>query len=268
MISSFLKGLLTACRARIKTQGIQSIIDQGKAEGLLDPRLAKMIQSIMDFRDTIVREVMVPRTQIVAINVDATIEEIIENITKYGHTRMPVCIDNIDNIIGILNVKDLLKFWSRPVREADIRASIRKPFYIPETKNVHLLLQELKQKKYHMAIVIDEYGGTSGLVTLEDLLEEIVGKISDEYDTNDGEVLELGDGTYLVDSRVDLEKIEDLLGVEFPRGKYETLSGLILHEIKRIPLIGERLEIDDIDIMIEGADERSIKRVRISKKRP
>ena len=132
-----------------------------------------MIQSILEFRDTVVREVMIPRTEIVAISSSATIEEILDLIIKYGHTRMPVYSGNVDNIVGILNVKDLLKFWSKPVRESDIISCLRSSYYIPETKNIHLLLHELKQKKYHMAIVIDEYGGTSGLVTLEDLIEEI-----------------------------------------------------------------------------------------------
>lgn len=247
---------------------IHSLIEQGKEEGLLDHPLAMMIRSIIDFRDTKVREVMIPRTEIVAVSADATIEEIIQTIIGHGHTRLPVYKDHIDNIIGILNVKDLLRFWSTPIKEEDILANISKPFYIPETKNTYILLQELKQKRYHMAIVIDEYGGTSGLVTLEDLLEEIVGELSDEHDINDGEVTDQGNGTYLVDSRLDIEKVEELLGVDFPRGKYETLSGFILGEIKRIPSAGERIDLDIVDVTIDGADERSIKKVLIRKKRP
>ncbi len=241
----------------------KAIIDQGEADGLLDSQSGEMIKSILDFRDTLVRDVMIPRTAMVTISADASIEEIITAIIDHGHTRVPVFKNSIDNIIGILNVKDLLKFWSRPVTEADIVANIRKPYFIPETKKTHLLLHELKQKKYHIAIVIDEYGGTAGLVTLEDLIEEIVGEIHDEHDKNPGELLKQRDGSYLIDATVEIEKIEELLRIEFPGGKFKTLSGLILHKAKRIPLKGEVIKIGNLDATIEVADERSIKKVRI-----
>ena len=224
-----------------------------------------MIQSILEFRDTIVREVMIPRTEMVAIQSDTPIEEINDLITRYGHTRMPVYSGNIDNIVGILNVKDLLKFWLKPVSENDILSILRKPYYIPETKNTHLLLHELKQRKHHMAIVIDEYGGTSGLVTLEDLIEEIVGEIHDEHDVKNGEIVEMPDGYTLVDGRTEIEKIEDHFGVAFPEGKFETLGGLILHEIRKIPVTGETIQIGNFEMIVEAADERSIKKVKMKR---
>jgi magnesium and cobalt transporter len=222
-----------------------------------------MIQSILEFRDTLVREVMIPRTEMVAVPSDAPMEEIIDLITRYGHTRMPVYSESIDNIVGILNVKDLLKFWSKPVLEKDILSILRKPYYIPETKNTHLLLHELKQRKYHMAVVIDEYGGTSGLVTLEDLVEEIVGEIHDEHDEGEGNIDELPDGDILADGRTEIEKIEDHFGVTFPEGEYETLGGMILHAIGKIPVNGEKIEIEPFEMIIESADERSIIKVRM-----
>jgi len=242
---------------------IQSIIDAGEESGLIDPHSGEMIQSILEFRDTVVREVMIPRTEIVAISSSAAIEEILDLIIKYGHTRMPVYRGNVDNIVGILNVKDLLKFWSKPVRESDIISCLRSSYYIPETKNIHLLLHELKQKKYHMAIVIDEYGGTSGLVTLEDLIEEIVGEIHDEHDIEEGGFVELTDGYTLVDGRMEIEKIEDYFDIKFFEGKFETLGGLILSVIKKIPVAGEIIYIDNFEMIIESADERSIKKVKI-----
>jgi CBS domain containing-hemolysin-like protein len=244
---------------------IQSIIDAGEEDGLIDPQSGEMIQSILEFRDTVVREVMIPRTEMVAIPSDAPIEEIIDLITRYGHTRIPVYSGNIDNIVGILNAKDLLKFWSKPIAKGDILSILRKPYYIPETKNTHLLLHELKQQKYHMAVVIDEYGGTSGLVTLEDLIEEIVGEIHDEHDAQDGEIIELPDGYILVDGRTDIEKIEDYFGVAFPEGKYETLGGMILHAIGKIPVIGETIKIKQFEMVIESADERSIKKIKMKR---
>jgi len=243
---------------------IQSILDAGEEKGLIDSQSGEMIQSILEFRDTIVREVMVPRTDIIAVPSDAPISEIIDLITRFGHTRIPVFSGSIDNIVGILNGKDLLKFWSKSVSEKDVLSILRKPYYIPETKNTHFLLHELKQRKYHMAIVIDEYGGTSGLVTLEDLIEEIVGEIQDEHDdVNDGEIVDLPDGYTLVDGRTDIEKIDDHFGATFPEGKYETLGGLILHTIGKIPVTGETMIIEQFEIIIESADERSIKKVKM-----
>jgi CBS domain containing-hemolysin-like protein len=224
-----------------------------------------MIQSILEFRDTIVREVMIPRTEMVAIGSDATIDEILDLIIKRGHTRMPVYTESVDNILGVLNVKDLIKFWSRPISKNDLLATLRKPYYIPETKKTQLLLHELKQKKHHMAIVIDEYGGTSGLVTLEDLIEEIVGEIHDEHDAAKESIVELPEGYTLIDGRVEIEVVEDYYGTKFQEGRYETLSGLILNVIKKIPVTGEVIHIDNFEMIIDSANERSIKKVRIRK---
>ena len=251
-------------QARLEEE-IQSILDAGEEKGLIDQQSGEMIQSILEFRDTLVREVMIPRTEMVAIRSDATIEEILELTIKFGHTRMPVYAENVDNIVGILNVKDLLKFWSKPITETDILSSLRKPYYIPETKNTHHLLHELKQKKYHMAIVIDEYGGTSGLVTLEDLIEEILGEIHDEHDAKKGSIVELIDGYTLIDGRVEIETIEDYLGVKFQEGKFETLGGFILNLLRKIPVTGEVIHVDNLEMIIESADERSVKKVKLKR---
>ena len=251
-------------QARLEEE-IQSILDAGEEKGLIDQQSGEMIQSILEFRDTLVREVMIPRTEMIAIRSDATIDEILELTIKFGHTRMPVYAENVDNIVGILNVKDLLKFWSKHITETDILSSLRKPYYIPETKNTHHLLHELKQKKYHMAIVIDEYGGTSGLVTLEDLIEEIVGEIHDEHDAKKGSIVELIDGYTLIDGRVEIETIEDYLGVKFQEGKFETLGGFILNLLRKIPVTGEVIHVDNLEMIIESADERSVKKVKLKR---
>ncbi|MBA7577378.1 hypothetical protein ES708_19229 [subsurface metagenome] len=249
----------------ILEEKIQSIIDSGEEDGLIDRQSGEMIQSILELRETVTREVMVPRTEIVAVSDSSTIEDILALILKHGHTRMPFYNDNIDNIVGILNVKDLLRFWSKPFRREDITSILRKTYYIPETKNIHLLLHELKEKKSHMAIVIDEYGGTSGLVTLEDLIEEIVGEIHDEHDVEENPFTTLSGGEVLVDSRVDIEEFEDYFGIEVPEGQFETLGGFIFYLIKKIPVTGETLAYEDLKITIEAADERSIKKVRIER---
>ncbi|MFA6411299.1 MAG: hemolysin family protein [Syntrophales bacterium] len=263
---SLMKKLFKERDASRLEDDIQAIIDAGEEEGLIDPQSGEMIQSILEFRDTIAREVMIPRTQIVAISAGSKIEEIMELICRHGHTRMPVYRENIDHIIGVVNVKDLLKFWSKPVTEKDFLSILRKPYYIPETKNISQLLHELKQKKYHMAIVIDEYGGTSGMVTLEDLIEEIVGEIHDEHDTEDLGIVDQPDGYTLVYGRVEIEQLEEHFGVTFGEGKYETLGGLILNVIKRIPATGETVTVDDFEMVIADADERTIKKVRMRRK--
>jgi CBS domain containing-hemolysin-like protein len=237
----------------------------GKNEGLIDGKSGEMIQGILELSETIAREVMVPRTEIVALSSDSTIKDILDFVSKHGHTRMPVYSENIDNIVGILNVKDLLRFWSEPVTEGNIDSILRKAYYIPETKNIHLLLHELKEKKSHMAIVIDEYGGTSGLVTLEDLIEEIVGEIHDEHDIDENAFMKLENGDVVVDGRVEIEEFEEYFGIKVPEGQFETLGGFIFFIIKKIPITGESLRYQDLEMIIEGADERSIKRVRIKR---
>jgi CBS domain containing-hemolysin-like protein len=224
-----------------------------------------MIQSVLDLRQTVVREVIIPRTEIIALTIDARIDEVIDLVRKHGHTRMPVYDGSIDNIVGILNVKDLLQFWSASSEEMPIRTILRKAYYIPETKNIHLLLHELKERKSHMAIVIDEYGGTTGLVTLEDLIEEIVGEIHDEHDIEEDAFTAMPDGTVIVDSRVEIEEFEAYFGVAIPEGNFETLGGYIFHLIKKIPVPGETITDDHFEMTVESADERSIKRVRISR---
>ncbi len=264
-----LRDFLVAGREKNKLRlerEIQSIIDEGEENGLIDQNSGEMIQSILEFRETVVREVMVPRTAMIAVRNDAGIEEIIELIALHGHTRMPVYNGSLDDIVGILNVKDLLKFWSHQITVKDLIGNLRRPYYIPETKSVHLLLPEFKHNKYHMAIVIDEYGGTSGLVTLEDLLEEIVGEIHDEHDIDERVIVDLPDGDALVDSRIETEVIEEHFNVKLPEGKYETLAGFILHLIKRIPEPGEKIVYGPLEMVIEVADERTIKKVRIIRK--
>ncbi len=264
-VTTFLRGILSPSDPERLEREIQSIVDDGEEKGLLDSQSGDMIQNILAFRDTVVREVMIPRTEMIAASSQATVEEILELIRLHGHTRMPVYQGNIDHIVGILNVKDLLKFWSKPLGESDVLQVLRKPYYIPETKNIHILLHELKQHKHHMAIVIDEYGGTSGLVTLEDLIEEIVGEIHDEHDSREGRIVAVENGFYLLEGRVEIEEVEEHFEVELPRGKYETVSGLILHHIMRIPEPGETIVIEPFEIVIESADERTIRKVRMRK---
>lgn len=248
-------------------QRIASVLAGAEKNGVVDASSREMIENILEFTHILVREIMIPRTEIVAVSTEADIDEIISEAIASRHTRIPVYRDTIDNIIGILNVKDILKFWSKQITKENILSCLSTPYYIPETKNTHMLFYELKENKKHMAIVIDEYGGTAGLVTLEDMLEEIVGEIHDEHEVNtagDG-VIQSPDGSLIFDGQMEIEKIEEKLNIDLKKGRYETLGGLILDWTKRIPLSGEKFRIKGMDIVIEKADERSIKKVRIKK---
>ena len=244
-----------------------AVLDGAQKSGLVDTSSREMIENILDFTHILVREIMIPRTEIIAVSSEAAIDEFISELIASRHSRIPVYRDTIDNIIGILNVKDVLKFWSKQITKEDIMACLSTPYYIPETKNAHLLFYELKENKKHMAIVIDEYGGTAGLVTLEDVLEEIVGEIRDEHEINtaDEGILQSPDGSLIFDGRMEIEKIEEHLNIDLKKGRYETLGGLILDSIKRIPLSGEKFQIEGLEVTIEKADERSIKKVKIKK---
>jgi CBS domain containing-hemolysin-like protein len=242
-----LKLLFWRDKKHIKNK-VDAILARAQRSGVVDSSSREMIENIMEFTHTLVREIMIPRTEIVAVSTEAEIDEIINEVIASRHTRIPVYSDTIDNIIGILNVKDLLKFWSKQITKEDMLTALNTPYYIPETKNTHLLFYELKENKKHMAIIIDEYGGTAGLVTLEDLLEEIVGEIRDEHETDaaaDG-ISESPDGSSIFDGRIEIEKIEEHLNINLKKGRYETLSGLILNSIKRIPLSGEKFQIENL----------------------
>jgi CBS domain containing-hemolysin-like protein len=251
--------------ARIERQ-LQRILAEGEEEGIIDPYSGQMIRGVLKFRDTVVREVMIPRTEMVAVQRDAPVREIHELLVRHGYTRIPVYSGTIDNIVGILNAKDLLKFWPGEIQEGDIVSNLKKPYYIPETKNVNILLHEFKRDRHHMAIVMDEYGGTSGLVTIEDLIEEIVGEIFDEYDGDEKKMMKYPDGSVLMDGRIGIEEVGEYFETLLPEGKYETLGGFILHLVRKIPVAGEKINYDKLEMTIEAADERCIRKIRMRKR--
>jgi CBS domain containing-hemolysin-like protein len=222
-----------------------------------------MIRSIFSLRTTVVREIMVPRTDMACVSVEATVREMLETIITCGHSRIPVFENTIDNIVGLLYAKDLLRYWGEVQERVQVRAIMRPPYFIPETKNLEQLLQEFKRKRVHLAIVIDEYGGTSGLVTIEDLLEQIVGDIQDEYDREEALFEVHADGSLTADARMPVEELAELLDLEIEREKFDTIGGLIFHLTGKIPARGDIVEGPGLRITILDADERKIKKVRI-----
>ncbi|MEW5724556.1 MAG: hemolysin family protein [Thermodesulfobacteriota bacterium] len=244
------------------------LIDQGAERGVISPGEGEMIQSIFEFKETVAREIMVPRTSIVAVSINATLGQAIELILTNGHTRIPVFAGDIDHIEGLLMAKDLLSYWGRPAEESLPKEIVRPPIFVPESKKIVDLLAELRTKKSHLAIVLDEYGGTAGLVTLEDIIEEIVGEIHDEYDVEEELVTFIDENTILVDARLNIEDLADLTGVELPEGDYETVGGFITDLTGRVPQADEQVSFGGLTLTIRSADERKINQVEIKRPNP
>jgi len=218
-------------------------------QGLISEDEGEMIQGIFSFRDTIAREIMVPRTDAVCAPLETRITEIIDLILGSGHSRIPIYKENIDNIIGTLHAKDLLGGWG--AKDLDISTMVRPPYFIPETKKISEVLKDLRGNKSHMAIVIDEYGGTAGILTLEDIIEEIIGEIMDEYDADQKMIAEHEDGSITVNARLDVEELEDYLDVELPEGKFESVGGFVISLLGKVPAVNEVVIYNNLEMRIE-----------------
>ena len=223
----------------------------------------ELIHSIFEFGDTLVREVMVPRTDMVTVPVEATLADALDTITKAGYSRIPIFEGDADNIIGVLYAKDLLKRALHEKAETNIRHLGRAPLFEPEQKKVADLLREMQEKRIHMAIVVDEYGGTAGLVTIEDLIEEIVGEIVDEYDQEEPLVEPLDEGGIRVSARLPINEVNDLLKVDLPHEEWDTVGGLVFGLIGRVPERGERVQYDSLEFVTDRVVGRRIQQVVI-----
>jgi putative hemolysin len=226
----------------------------------------EMLQSIVDFTETVVREVMTPRPDIVAVRGDATLQDLRTLFREQQYSRMPVYRDNLDNIIGIVFVKDLVAL--PPTAEPPITTLMRAAYFVPASKRVSELLKEMQRRQAQMAVVVDEYGGTAGLVTVEDLLEEIVGEIRDEYDVESETVVEETDGTFVFSGKVSVDEVMDRLGVEIEREGFETVGGYLLSHLGRMPYVGERFEVDGLDVEVLEVERRRITKVRLRRREP
>jgi CBS domain containing-hemolysin-like protein len=258
-VSRFMSG-----RKRTTEQDINDFIEASEEEGLVNEEECEMIRSIFSLGTTIVREVMVTRTEMACVTVDATVRELLDIIIACGHSRIPVYEDSIDNIIGLLYAKDLLKQWGTDENSLSVREIMRPPYFIPESKNLEQLLQEFKRKRIHLAIVIDEYGGTSGLITIEDLLEEIVGDIQDEYDREESLLTVNPDGSITADGRLPVEELEEHFDIQIERDNFDSVGGLAFHLTGKIPAIGDTINGSGLCMKIIDADLRRVKKVSIS----
>lgn len=252
-------------------EDIQALLEVGQAEGILEEEEREMIESMVEFAETRAGEIMTPRTEIIAIPIDSTVRAARDLIIEKKYSRIPAYRESIDNIEGVLYVRDILQTWAEGGKEEQpIAPILRDPYFVPETKSAAELLKKMQVDHVQIAIVVDEYGGVAGVVTVEDLIEEIVGEIEDE-DIEDEEIIEIiegADGYYDVLGSTEIDKVERLLDLELEDDEYTTLAGMITSEAGHVPKPGERLTIRDLDIEILMADEKKVSLVRLRKSPP
>lgn len=262
IILSPFKDQTSFTESRLSEEEFKILLEEGRKTGTIDKTEQELITSIFEFTDTIAKEVMVPRTDVVAIDVNTPREKLINIVLEEGYSRMPVYSGSIDNIIGIIYTKDLISLLEH--REVIVLYDIIRPaYFVPETKKISVLLRELQEQKIHMAIVIDEFGGTEGIITLEDIIEEIVGEIHDEYDEELKEIESAADGSFLVNARINIKDFNQKFQANLPENPdYETLSGF-LHKISgKIPEMGEEVIFDEYKFVIVKKSLRRIRQVK------
>jgi putative hemolysin len=256
-------------RAQISTEELKLIVERGGEEGILEAEEEQMISAVIEMGERRLHEVMVPRTDITALPMSATLDVALECFISQGHSRLPVYKGSIDEVVGVLYAKDLLPFLKAgsPVKKPDWHKLLRTPLYVPESMLIDDLLHQLQGRKVHLAIVLDEYGGTAGLVTIEDLLEEIVGEIQDEYDVEEPMTVRLSENEVRLDGRVSVDDLAELFGVDLAdmedAEEYDTVGGLLYHRIGGVPRPGDRITLDEhgLTLTVETTDGRRVGKV-------
>ncbi len=254
----------------VTEEEIKTLVDAGQEEGVIEEDEKAMIYSIFEFGETAAREVMVPRIDMVAVEVDTPLEEALRVIVEAGHSRIPVFRGSLDNVLGFLYAKDFLELWvnqqglaqgaaERPALEGLLRPA----FFVPESKMLDDLLADLQQRQVHVAVVVDEYGGTAGLVTIEDILEEIVGEIQDEYDSEEATFQMMGENEYLFNARIDLDDLNEMLETDLPTEQGDTLGGFIYSQLGKVPVAGEGITYDGFSFEVVNVVKRRIQNVRV-----
>ncbi len=254
----------------VTEQEIMTLVDVGQQGGAIEDDEKEMIYSVLQFGETLAREVMIPRPDISAIEIDEPLQEAIKVFMESGHSRIPVFDAEIDNVKGLLYAKDLLKLiadggnMQKPIREL-----MRPAYFVPETKRADTLFKEMQDRKVHLAIVVDEYGGTAGLVTIEDLIEEIVGDIKDEYDLNEeAEYTQLGIGEYIVDGGMNLDDLSELMEIDLRNDENDSIGGYVYSKLGHVPEVGETIEEPALLMRVDAVENRRIRKVYIAKRTP
>ena len=225
-----------------------------------------MIRGVEDLSETSVKEIMIPRIDVDFISADVSQDELLEIIAESGHSRFPIYSESIDNVIGVLYVKDLIMTFSRH-EAVDLSKIIRKPFFVPETKKIDTLLREFRRRHIHIAIAIDEYGGVSGIVCMEDIIEEIVGDIQDEFDNEQEDIVSVGDGIWLCDARVNLDDLNEKLGSSFPNEEFDTLGGFVFDLFGKIPAKFEKQSWENYDFVVQDMEGHRVNQIKVIKRK-
>jgi CBS domain containing-hemolysin-like protein len=257
--------------AHVTESEVEFIVAEGEMSGSLDHEQSTMIRNVLDFGDVTAEEVMLPRIQVTSLAVDTPLDEALRQVAESGHSRYPVYKGSVDNVIGLLYAKDLLKTAATgSLRDTSLETVLRTPVaFVPESQSASSVLQDMRAGRHHMAIVIDEFGGMSGIVTLEDLLEKIVGDIRDEHDSESPPIADLGDGRLLVDASVPIGDLGRYLGADLPEdGDYRSLGGYIIAELGRVPEVGARVNALGLEFEVREADERKVAKVEIRRSSP
>lgn len=249
---------------------ILSVVEQGRVEGVVDEEEKEMIENVLELADTNAEEIMTPRTDVIAIDVETDLSGVLEIISNAGHSRIPVYKDTIDNIIGLVYAKDLLSEIGKDQEKFKLRDKIRNAYFVPETKPLRVLLHEFQNQKLHIAVVLDEYGGTAGIVTIEDIIEELVGEIVDEYEeTPPEEFQQIDENTVEIDARMYVDDLNDKFDLKLPEDEdYDTVGGFVFSHLGYIPKSGETFDYENLNFNVIAAESRKINRLRIAKSNP
>lgn len=250
------------------TEEIYDLMDEGQAKGLISGEVSEMVHAVLDLKETKAYEIMVPRTQVVSAPLTISLSEAIKLINDCGHTRIPIYKDNIDEISGILHAKDLLKMCSNDPDSRIPPEILRKPHFVSFNQKASDVLRELKERKAHLAIVTDEYGGMAGIITVEDVIEEIVGEIMDEHDKEKPLLNVLDENTVSVDARLEVEKLAEHFEVPVPEGEFESVGGLVIHLLGRIPKVNEKVSFENLEMTVQSGDSRKIGKILVNRKSP
>lgn len=250
----------------ITEEEIKTLVSVGEEEGVIEEDEKRLIDSIFEFSDTVVKEVMIPRMDMICVEDCDEIKAVLKIVREVGHSRIPVFHETVDNVIGIVYTKDILINIAEGKPDILLKDLTRDAYYIPESKNIGELLRELQQKRQHMAIVVDEYGGTAGLITMEDILEEIVGEIFDEYDLKEELIEKIDSSTYRVDARVNIEEINKVMGIALPEKEVETIGGFVYNLVGKIPNRGEKVDFENLVFKVESIARRRISKIIVTKK--
>lgn len=245
---------------------IYDLVDEGQAKGLISGEVSEMVHAVLDLKETKAYEIMVPRTQVVSAPLTISLQEAIKLISDCGHTRIPIYKDSIDEICGILHAKDLLKMCSSDPSSGIPPEILRRPHFVSFNQKASDVLRELKERKTHLAIVTDEYGGTAGIITVEDVLEEIVGEIMDEHDEDDHLLNVLDENTVSVDARLEVEKLAEHFGLPVPEGEFESVGGLVIHLVGKIPKVNDKVCFENLELTVQSGDSRRIGKILVRRK--